>query len=435
MVQPDSFHRRQRGIAGIAVLSLLVVIVVGIGLYATYQFVDPAPPDRIVLATGAEGGAYQRYGHAYARRLAAEGFEVELRESAGSAENLAWLRSDTGVDVAFVQSGLAEGEDDGAVLALGSLYLEPLWLFVRTDLEFSSVSDLAGARVSIGEEGSGSRAVAIRLLSAHGYGEDAASFLALPQADLVASLASGDIDAAFVVGAPTSDIINELVSSDAARLVSLRRSEAYARRYGYLKSVELPAGVLDLERDLPPEDIHTVATTAMLLARSDLHPSLVDLLLIAAADIHGDHGLLAEQGTFPSPRYVDFPLSDDAERHFRRGPPFLMRYLPFWAATFVDRMWVMLFPLLGLAIPLFKLVPPAYQWQVRRRFLRLYEELESLDPNVNPVADEEDLGKRKERINWLEGEAAVTHVPKEYKDALYKLRRDIDLIRRQLVTA
>ena len=426
-------HRQQRGIAGIAVLSLLVIIVVGIGLYATYQFVDPAPPDRIVLATGADGGAYQRYGQAYARRLAAEGFEVELRESAGSAENLAWLRGDSGVDVAFVQSGLAEGEDDGAVLALGSLYLEPLWLFVRADLEFSSVLDLGGARVSIGEEGSGSRAVAQRLLSAHGYGDDAASFLALPQADLVASLASGDIDAAFVVGAPTSDIINELVTSDAARLVSLRRSEAYARRFGYLKSIDLPAGVLDLERDLPPEDVHTVATTAMLLARSDLHPSLVDLLLIAATDIHGGHGLLAERDTFPSPRYVDFPLSDDAERHFRRGPPFLMRYLPFWAATFVDRMWVMLFPLLGLAIPLFKLVPPAYQWQVRRRFLRLYAELESLDPNVRPVADDEDLAKRVERIDWLEGEAAVTHVPKEYKDALYKLRRDIDLIRRQLV--
>jgi TRAP transporter TAXI family solute receptor len=433
MVQPDNLQRRQRGIAGIAVLSLLVVIVVGIGLYATYQFVDPAPPDRIVLATGAEGGAYQRFGQAYAARLASAGIEVELRESAGSAENLAWLRSESGVDVAFVQSGLAAGDEDGAVLALGSLYLEPLWLFVRADLEFSGVTDLAGARVAIGEEGSGTRAVALRLLSAHGYGRDAASFLALPQAELVDSLAGGDIDAAFVVGAPSSDIVEELVNADAARLVSLERSEAYARRFGYLKAVTLPAGVLDLERDLPPGDIHTVATTAMLLARGDLHPSLVDLLLIAATDIHGDHGLLADQGTFPSARYVDFPLSDDAGRHFRRGPPFLMRYLPFWAATFVDRMWVMLFPLLGLAIPLFKLVPPAYQWQVRRRFLRLYAELESLDPKMNPISGDEDLQKRKERVNWLEGQTAVTHVPKEYKDAMYKLRRDIDLVRRQLV--
>jgi TRAP transporter TAXI family solute receptor len=427
-------HRQQRGIAGIAVLSLLVIVVVCIGLYATYQFVDPAPPDRIVLATGAEGGSYQRYGQAYASRLAAEGIEVELRESAGSAENLSWLRSESGVDVAFVQSGLATGEQDGSVLALGSLYLEPLWLFVRADLDVTAVTDLSGGRIAIGEEGSGTRAVVLRLLSAHGYGSDAATFVALPQADLVDFLASGEIDAAFVVAAPSSDIVAALVNSDAARLVSLERSEAYARRYGYLKSVELPAGVLDLERDLPPEDIFTVATTAMLLARSDLHPSLVDLLLIAATEIHGGHGLLADRNTFPSARYVDFPLSDEAERHFRRGPPFLMRYLPFWAATLVDRMWVMLFPLLGLAIPLFKLVPPAYQWQIRRKFLRLYTELESLDPSVEPIADDDDRRRRAERINWLEGQAAMAQVPKEYKDALYKMRRDIDLVRRQLLT-
>ncbi len=98
-------------------------------------------------------------------------------------------------------------------------------------------------------------------------------------------------------------------------------------------------------------------------------------------------------------------------------------------------MWVMLLPLLGLAIPLFKLIPPAYKWQIRRRFLRLYTELESLDPNVTPLADENDLKRRNERINWLEGQAAITYVPREYKDALYKLRRDIDLVRRQLVAS
>ena len=173
----------------------------------------------------------------------------------------------------------------------------------------------------------------------------------------------------------------------------------------------------------------------MLVSRRDLHPALVDLLLVAAPDIHGGHGLLSDRDTFPSPRYVDLPLSDEADRHFRRGPPFLMRYLPFWAATLVDRMWVMLLPLLGLAIPLFKLIPPAYKWQIRRRFLRLYTELESLDPNVTPLANENDLKRRNERINWLEGQAAITYVPREYKDALYKLRRDIDLVRRQLVAS
>jgi hypothetical protein len=171
----------------------------------------------------------------------------------------------------------------------------------------------------------------------------------------------------------------------------------------------------------------------MLLARRDLHPALVDLFLVAAADIHGGHGLLADAGTFPSPRSVDVPLSDEAERHFRRGPPFLMRYLPFWAATLVDRIWVLALPLLGLAIPLFKLVPPAYQWQVRRRFVRLYVELESLDPSIVAPESDRELDDRLRRIERLEREAASARVPREYKDGLYKLRRDIDLVRRRLV--
>jgi TRAP transporter TAXI family solute receptor len=426
-------RHRQSGIAGIAVLSLLAVALVSLGLFATYQFVDPAPPDRIVLATGADGGAYQRYGDAFAARLEDAGIEVVLRESAGAAENLELLRSDSGVDIAFVQSGIATDRDRETVNALASLYLEPMWLFVRDGFEYLESTDLLGARIAIGEPGSGTRTIALRLLGAHGLNESVADFVDISQSDVADSLTRGEIEAAFVVGAPSSETVKQLIDAPGARLVSLKRSAAYARRYGYLKFVVLPAGVLDLEQDLPPEDIETVATTAMLASRNDLHPALVDLLLIAARDIHGGHGLLADRDTFPSPRYVDLPLSSEAERFFRRGPPFLMRYLPFWAAIFIDRMWVMLFPLLGLAIPLFKLVPPAYQWQVRRRFLRLYAELESLDPNVTPIADESDLERRKERINWLEGQTAVTHVPREYKDAMYKLRRDIDLVRRQLV--
>ena len=424
---------RQSGIASIAALSMLAAALVALALFATYQFIDPAPPDRIVLATGAEGGAYQHYGQAYAARLAQEGITVELRESAGSAENLAWLTIESDVDIGFVQSGIATKQDSETVKALASLYLEPMWLFVRNGREFTDLKDLAGARVAVGEPGSGTRAVTVRLLNAHGIRDEDAELLEIPQDDVPDDLELGEIDAAFVVGAPSSEIVERLIAVDGARLVSLDRSAAYARLFGHLKHVTLPAGVLDLETDLPPEDIETVATTAMLAARENLHPALVDLLLIAARDIHGDHGLLAERDTFPSPRYVDLPLSADAERFFRRGPPFLMRYLPFWAAIFIDRMWVLLFPLIGLAIPLFKLVPPAYKWQVRRRFLKLYAELESLDPSINPTSDADDVKERNERINRLEEQTAKTHVPREYKDAMYKLRRDIDLVRRQLV--
>ncbi len=426
--------QRQRGVANVFLLSLVAAAIVALGFIITYQFVDPAPPERVVLATGAEGGAYQQFGKDYAAYLAANGIEVVLRETAGSAQNLALLRGDSDIDLAFVQSGLAEAGDQGQVMALGSLYFEPLLVFIRDDYPASAIRDLLNARLSVGEPGSGSRAIALKLLAANGIDENEANFVSVPADDVGNALRAGVIDVAFIVADPQSDMAMRLVMEPGISLIGIARADAYARRYPFLSSIDLPEGVLDLAANKPDRDTATVATTAMLVSRANLHPALVDLLLVAARDIHGSHGLLADRGEFPSPRYVDFQLSAEAERHFRRGPPFLMRYLPFWAATFIDRMWVMVFPLIGLAIPLFKLVIPAYRWQVRRRFLKLYAELESIDPNIVPIRDAADASNRKSRIDELEKLSAVTTVPREYKDAIYKLRRDIDLIRRRLAS-
>ena len=69
-------------------------------------------------------------------------------------------------------------------------------------------------------------------------------------------------------------------------------------------------------------------------------------MMRAATRIHGTPGLFQEPGQFPSPLYVDFPLSEEAERYYKSGLPFLRRVLPFWAATIVERLWVMILPIL-----------------------------------------------------------------------------------------
>jgi TRAP transporter TAXI family solute receptor len=275
------------------------------GFVITYQFVDPAPPSRIVLATGADGGAYQRYGEEYADYLAQEGIEVVLRETAGSVENLELLSADSGVDLAFVQGGLAGSVQTDAVMAIGSLYLEPLWLFVRRDFEIQGVSDLTGARISIGAEGSGTRVVARNLLAAHGITDDSADFVDVELSKLVETFAGGEIDAAFVVADPEADIVGALLQVSEVRMSGLARADAYVRRYSYLTLVRLPEGVLDLQANRPEEDVKTVAMTAMLVAREELHPALVDLLLVAAAEIHGAHSVLANSEEFPTGQYVD----------------------------------------------------------------------------------------------------------------------------------
>ena len=197
----------------------------------------------------------------------------------------------------------------------------------------------------------------------------------------------------------------------------------------------MPEGVLNLVANKPDAQIDTVAVTAMLAAREDLHPALNDLLMIAAAQTFGGHTILADAGQFPTAQYTDIPLSKEAQRYFKRGAPFLMRYLPFWAATLVDRLWVLLFPLIGLSIPLVKLMPPMYHWRIRRRLLKRYTELHGIDPQRKAVTAEADREARLQLIDNLDVNTVGIIVPVSYSDDIYKLRRDIDLVRRKIAAA
>ena len=427
----DLQRLKQRVLDAASTWGLAIIIIVA-GFAFAYQFVEPAPPKRIVLATGQDGGAYQYYGKELAAYLATQGIETELRKTAGSVENLELLESGAVVDLGFVQGGLADTLPTENVMALGSLYPEPMWMFRRADVEINTLADFVGKRIAVGAEGSGTRAVVLNVLAAHGINAQTAIFLDASSAELAAAFAANAIDAAFLVGGPETEAIRVLTRQSGVKLQSLERSAAYVRRYTYFSGVSLPQGVLDLEANIPPTDINTVALTAMLAANKELHPALVDLLLIAASDVFGKQSLLADAGQFPTSRYTDLPLSEAAERYFKNGPPLLMRYLPFWAATLIDRLWIMLLPVIGLAIPLVKLLPPAYRWRIRKRLLRLYAELEQIDPQTNPVQGSADLAARLERLNQLDSGSVLGSVPKSYTDDIYKLRRDIDLVRRRL---
>ena len=354
-----------------------IFVLVLLGFLATYQFVDPAPPRQLTIATGAEGGAYAVYGARYRDLLAREGIEVTLVASRGSVENLELLAGDKGlgdgppVDIAFVQSGIGTPGAFPQLLALASLYFEPLWVFSSGIEAPGRLTELAGRRLAVGAEGSGTRYVALQLLAANGIGDgDGTRINPLGGAEAATALQLGLADAAFLVTAKRSSILTELLQQQGIELMSFERAEAYERRFSHLSAVVLPEGVLDLAGNLPDHDITLVSPVATLVAREDVHPALIDLVMRAASEIHGGPGLFEDAGQFPSPRNVDFPLSPEAERFFKSELGFLHRVLPFWAATFVDRTWVLILPVLTLLIPLMRIAPPTYRWQVRRRIFR-----------------------------------------------------------------
>ncbi|HYL79640.1 MAG TPA: TAXI family TRAP transporter solute-binding subunit, partial [Candidatus Acidoferrum sp.] len=364
--------RKDRGQSWISKESLHVygpmLVLTLVGFVVAFHFVKPAPPTRLVIATGRTDGAYYQFALRYRALLARRGIRLEVRETSGSVENIQLLEDPSkGVDVAFVQGGTGGTARSGNLVSLASLYFEPLWVFTRASQRAEDMSGLRGRRLAVGPEGSGTRAMAELLLGANGIPADSKLLLPLAGLEAVRALKAGGVDAAFFVASPQASILREAARLQGVSLMSFQRADAYTRLYPFLTKLNLPQGTLSLQDDLPPRDTLLLAPAASLVVRDDFHPALVDLLLGAATEVHAGAGMFERALQFPSADYLEFPLSSEARRYLRTGPSFLARYLPFWAATLVDRMKVLLLPLITLLFPLFKVVPPTYRWRVRAK--------------------------------------------------------------------
>jgi len=409
------------------------VLLAAIALFITYQFVDPAPPERIAIATGGPNGAYYAYAQRYRDILARDGVTLDILQTNGSLENLELLRSpEAGVDVAFVQGGTGGDTDDNTLQSLASLYFEPLWIFLHENVPFTLAGDLVGKRVSIGPEGSGTRALTLELLSDAGYDQSDVLVSDLTGKAAVEALRDGRLDIVTLVASPSSDLVQELLRADGITLQGLGRADAFTRRHRYLSNLTLPEGAVDLHNNLPPNDMTLLAPTANLVAREDLHPALVDLLLEAAHELHGGGGLFEQPGMFPSPSYLVFPLSDEARRYFTSGPPFLRRTLPFWAATLIDRLALMLLPLIAIIIPLTRIMPPIYKWRVRRRVYRWYKALRKIEAKVQAGVHNDHVAEHHSDLDRIDDEVRKVKIPWAYAEELYQLRLHIRYVREGL---
>ena len=417
-------------------------------IVAAYLVLDPTPPRKVVLATGVDQGAYAEFGKRYAALLKPYGITVELRSTQGAAENLALLRDEgSGVDLAFVQGGAdealraadANGDDATPLVSLGSLFYEPLWLFYRDAAAkrllgadtLTSLSQLPGWRVNIGAPGSGVPNLMRKLIDANRLDAKALTLLQQTQTPAVMALLAGDIDALVFASAPESVMVQMLLQTPGVKLFDFAQAEAYSRRFPFMSPVTLPRGVVYLARDLPPQDVRLVAPTATLVARAGTHPALIQLFVQAAQQIHGGAGWFQRKGEFPNVSNTERPLAKEAQRFYQSGAPLLQRYLPFWLANLIDRMWPVLLSIVAVLIPMSRMVPPLYEFRVRRRIFRWYGQLQALESaRGRRPADE-----LKRELDGIEHRVAHINVPLSYADELYALRGHIDLVRQKLATA
>jgi TRAP transporter TAXI family solute receptor len=404
------------------------------------MFVEPPPPHKIVIASGSPNGAYFRFAQKYADELKKDHLTLEVRETAGSVENLELLgQKDSGVSVAIVQGGVASPEQIQEFHALGSMYHEPLWVFYRGDNRLVRLSELAGKRIGIGPQGSGTQAIARQLLAVNGLIESQSAqqngravLVEESVADSAKALQKGELDAAFFVAAFEADYIQALLHDPGVKLLSFDQHEAYHRRFRFLDPVTVPAGLANLGTNVPSQDISLLAPTAMLVVRKDFHPALVPLLLMTASRIHGRGDELSDPGEFPSPSFCDFPVSDDAKRFYTSGQPVLQRLLPFWVASLVDRAKVMLIPVIMLMMPLIRAAPPLMRWRTRRKIYRWYSDLREIDQRLLAGLSGPEVDQELARLNEIEHQVAHVDVPLSYMEEFYHLRLHLDMLQQRL---
>ena len=403
------------------------------GFVIAYQFVAPAPPRTITMATGSPQGTYFSTGQAYQEILAREGVTLNLINTAGSIENIKLLETASEkVDIAFVQGGTSQLSQGGNLVSLGSLFFEPLWIFHRAALALERPPDLKGLRVAVGPEGSGTKILSLQLLGLNGIDDANTQILSYGSRKAAELLLNGEIDVAFFVANHRTKFILQLFKSRTIALMGLDRAEAYAIRFPYLHVLKLPEGVIDFVANIPPRTLTLVAPTAHLVAHSDLHPALIELLVYAAEEVHYKGGGFEKQGQFPAPKYLDFKLSKEAARYYKSGPSLLMRYFPFWVANFISRMKVLLLPLIVLLFPLVKMMPPAYRWRMRSRIYRWYAELETIDAEINQKETPLNIEKTTTDLAELERKVAGISVPLAFREKLYGMRLHIELLRKKL---
>ena len=230
----------------------------------------------------------------------------------------------------------------------------------------------------------------------------------------------------------TPQVMRSLREVPGVELMSFRQADGYLRKFRFLSKLTLPEGAMDLGKNYPPRTLQLVGPTVELVARDDLHPALSDLLIGAAREIHGGPGCSATRASTRRPLARDFPISRDAERYYKSGEQFLYKRLPFWLASLVDRLLVLLLPLLVVIVPATRVAPALYRWRVRSRIYRWYGALMAIEREMRGGHTADERARVRERLDEIARAVDELRTPPSFADQLYVLRDHVATVRRRL---
>ena len=331
-------------------------------LYLTYRLVDPLPPRHFAIAAGMAGSGYDGFARQYARILARQGVELEIRNSVGAVENLNLLRDPAaGVQAAITTFGFTNQADAEMLYSLGGIFDAAIFILYKNAEPITQFAQLRGKRLSIGMPGTALRSLILQVLKATDALDASVHLSDLEPADSIDALIAGKIDVAIIPQLDRTPL-QHVLGIPGIRLMSVTQAEAIAKTVPGLKHVVLWQGLIDLSRDIPDSDVHLIASENRLLVRKDLHPALQYLLLEAMREVHWPAGIFNRLGEFPGEQPHDLPLSGTAEAFYRSGPTLWQRYTSFWLTSLLNRIAFFVIPVVVALIPVIGFALTFHRW-------------------------------------------------------------------------
>lgn len=415
-------------------ISIPILVLIIASFYITSKFVKPAPKKEITIATGSKTGNYYKTALIYKKLLEEEKVKVNIITSKGSVENITLLHENK-ADVAFIQNGTITTNDTKNIKSIASIYYEPLWVFYRNEgYKIDYIIQLITKRINIAQEGSGTHDLTSKILKDNGLSKQNATILNYSNEEAKKLLLAKKIDAMFAVTSHNSQIVKELLENPNINVLSFKRAKAYSRKYSYLDSLTLYEGTLDLYKNLPDENINLLATTANLVVKSDFSQELIRILLKKVKEVHNKKELFSKQGEFPNLKNMKLQVHEEAKIYFENGDTWLEKIFPYWIAANIDRLKIFLIPLITLLIPLFKGVLPLYQWSMRSKIYKWYEEVKTVELDI-AYLNKQQLEEQLEKLQDLQDEISKeTKVPLSFMGEYYNLIMHINMLEQRIKT-
>ncbi len=390
------------------------------------------PPEQISIAAGKPGSAYYDYALLYQDILSRDNITLNIIETNGSVENASLLASGDDVDIALVQGGVYLPE---TLVGIASVQIEPLWIFARPEVD-NDPNTWDSFSLSVGAQGGGTSVVAQQLAAitrAAGFSGDKA--FALGSSDTANAIGKGELDIALFVAPVTASYLKPLFENPELNLVPLAHSETVALRIPGARLIRLPSGSLNYQRPLPQSDLNMVALVTRLVSQEDLHPALVNRLVAATKEVHGGRPLIPADNLFPSTKDLGIPADKLAVSLFESGFSPLESFLPYWVVAQLNRILIILVPLILLLLPLFRFLPIVYNAIFNTRVYKHYTRLHEIDIQLateGSTLEKDTLIALRNELDDIELTLLKSNLPNFFRKQAYTVQHHLDYVRRRL---